>query len=124
MTLVGIGNSVPVCLQAAEELSGRGYDCQVIDLRTAAPLDRHGVADMAATTAGAVLVDEATGPCSLVRDLGFHLVSSGAVAPGRVRAVTGALCPVPASPILQRVVLPGCERVVAATVQLLEPALR
>lgn len=123
VTLVGIGNSVPVCLQAATDLAQRGYSCQVIDLRTASPLDREGVAAMASTTAGAVLVDEATAPCSLVRDLGFHLVSTGAVAPDRVRTVTAALCPVPASPILQDSVIPGPERVVAATVQMLEPAL-
>ncbi len=124
VTLVGIGNSVPVCLQAAALLAGRGYACQVIDLRTAAPLDRQGVAEMASVTAGAVLVDEAPAPCSLVRDLGFHLVSSGAMAPDRVRTVTAALCPVPASPILQDVVLPGPERVAATTIQMLEPALR
>jgi len=124
VTLAGIGNSVAVCLVAAAQLAERGYDAQVIDLRTAAPLDRRGVAEMASVTAGAVLVDEGPGPCSVVRDLGFHLVTSGAMAPERVRTVTAASCPVPASPILQRVVLPGAERVVAATVDLLEPALR
>lgn len=124
VTLVGIGNSVAVCLQAAAELAKRGYACQVIDLRTAAPLDRRGVAEMATATAGVVLVDEAPGPCSVVRDLGFHLVSSGAVAPDRVRAVTAAACPVPASPILQRAVLPGPEEVAATAVRMLEPVLR
>lgn len=124
VTLAGIGNSVAVCLQAAAELAERGYACQVVDLRTAAPLDRQGVAEMASSTAGVLLVDEAPGPCSVVRDLGFHLVSSGAMAPDRVRTLTAALCPVPASPILQRAVLPGPERVVAATIHLLEPALR
>lgn len=123
VTLVGIGNSMPACLGAATLLAGRGYSCQVIDLRTAAPLDRQGVAEMASTTAGVVLVDEAPGHCSLVRDLGFHLVSSGAMAPDRVRAVSAAPCPVPASPILQDVVLPSQARVAAATVQMLEPAL-
>jgi acetoin:2,6-dichlorophenolindophenol oxidoreductase subunit beta len=124
VTLVGIGNSVPLCLDAAKELGARGYGCQVIDLRTAAPLDREGVARMASTTSGTVLVDEAPGPCSLVRDLGFHLVSSGAVAPDRIRTVTGALCPVPASPILQNVLLPDATRVVTAACDLLEPAGR
>lgn len=124
VTLVGIGNSVPVCTQAADRLAERGYSCQVIDLRTAAPLDRAGVAEMASATSGVILVDEAPAPCSTVRDLGFHLVTSGAVAPDRVRTVTAALCPVPSSPILQDVVLPGPERVVDAAARLLEPALR
>lgn len=124
VTLVGIGNSVPFCLQAAEELAERGYDCQVIDLRTAAPLDRQGVANMASATAGVVLVDEAPAPCSVVRDLGYYLISSGAMAPDRVRTVTGASCPLPASPVLQRVVVPGPCQVVTATAELLEPALR
>jgi pyruvate/2-oxoglutarate/acetoin dehydrogenase E1 component len=121
VTLVGIGNTVPVCLAAAGHLAEQGIAAQVVDLRTAAPLDREGVAGLASTTSGVVLVDEAIGPCSLVRDLGFHLVTSGAMDPHRVRAVSGAPCPVPASPVLQRVTLPGPNRVVAAVRELLDP---
>jgi pyruvate/2-oxoglutarate/acetoin dehydrogenase E1 component len=121
LTLVGIGNTVATCLRAADDLAVLGYDCQVIDLRTAAPLDRDGVAEAARPTGGAVLVDEAPGPCSLVRDLGFHLVTSLAVPADRIRTITGALCPVPASPILQRAVLPGPHRVVRAAQSLLAP---
>nr|WP_157527067.1 transketolase C-terminal domain-containing protein [Kibdelosporangium sp. MJ126-NF4]CEL12850.1 Pyruvate dehydrogenase E1 component beta subunit [Kibdelosporangium sp. MJ126-NF4]CTQ98536.1 Pyruvate dehydrogenase E1 component beta subunit (EC 1.2.4.1) [Kibdelosporangium sp. MJ126-NF4] len=124
VTLVGIGNTVPICLEAADALAERGYSCQVVDLRTAAPLDRAGVAAMASTTAGAVLVDETIGACSLVRDLGFHLATSGAVPPERIRTVLSAPTPVPASAVLQEVTLPGKDDVVAATVDLLEPALR
>jgi pyruvate/2-oxoglutarate/acetoin dehydrogenase E1 component len=123
VTLVGIGNSVAVCLRAADELAERGYGCQVIDLRTAAPLDREGVAELSAGTGGVVLVDEAPAPCSLVRDLGYHLITSGAVAPDRVRTVSGALCPMPASPTLQRALIPDPDRVVDTALALLAPAL-
>lgn len=120
VTLVGIGNTVAMCLRAADVLAARDVSCQVVDLRTAAPLDRDGVAALASRTGGAVLVDEAPVPCSLMRDLGFHLICSGSVPPDRVRTVAGALCPMPASPILQRALLPDEESVARAAMAVAE----
>lgn len=122
VTLVGIGNTVATCLRAADELAGRGCDAQVIDLRTAAPLDCRGVAAMA--TSNVVLVDETPARCSVVSDLGFYLVGTGAVERDRIAAVTAAACPLPASPVLQQAVLPGPERVAAAATRLLDSGRR
>lgn len=120
LTLVGIGNTVALCLRAADQLAGLRYRCQVVDLRTAAPLDRDGVAEMARHTGAAVLVDEASRPCSLVGDLGFHLVASGAVPADRIYAITGASCPMPASPTLQAALLPRVADVVRAAAAVLD----
>lgn len=119
LTFAGIGNTVVTCLQAADELAAFGVECQVVDLRTAAPLDREGVARAGRSTSGIVLVDEAPGPCSLMRDLGFHLITVGGIPADRVRTVSGALCPAPASPTLQRIVRPGTDDVVQAARSLL-----
>lgn len=124
LTLVGIGSTVATCLRAADELAGQGFQCQVIDPRTAAPLDRDGVAGLARSTRGTIIVDEAPAPCSLVHDLGFHLLKRGAVAADRIRTVTGAPCPVPASPTLQRAILPGPWDVIQAALALLRPGHR
>ena len=118
ISLVGIGNTVIDCLEAAERLGERGISAEVIDLRTAAPLDRGGVARMVSSTGAAVLVDETIGPCSLVRDLGFHLASVGAVDPDRIRVVERAGCQVPASPRLQEIVLPQPADIVSAAEEL------
>lgn len=119
VTLVGIGNTVIDCLEAADHLAQRGIAAKVVDLRTAAPLDQEGVTRMVADTDATILVDEAIGACSVMRDLGLHLVLRDAVAPTRLRIVSGAPCPVPASPTLQDVVLPRPSDVVAAAVDVL-----
>lgn len=117
VSLIGIGNTVIDCLDAAEMLNEHGVSARVIDLRTAAPLDRVGVARMVQGTGGAVLVDETVGACSLVRDLGFHLLSSGAFAAGRVRVLESRDFPVPASPTLQTAVLPTLASIVEAAME-------
>jgi pyruvate/2-oxoglutarate/acetoin dehydrogenase E1 component len=118
VTLVGIGNTVLDCLTAAEQLADRGISAQVVDLRTAAPLDSDGVAQMVGRTGAVVLVDETIGPCSLVRDLAYQLMATGAVEARNVRVIERANCPVPASPRLQEVVLPGPARIVSAASEL------
>jgi pyruvate/2-oxoglutarate/acetoin dehydrogenase E1 component len=120
VTLVGIGNTVTDCLTAADQLAQRGISAQVVDLRTAAPLDRDGVALLASTTRAAVLVDEAIGACSLMNDLGLHLLTSGAVEPVGLRVVASDPCPIPASPTLQAVVLPSAADVAEAAADALD----
>jgi len=118
-TLVGIGNTVATCLRAADALDRDGVECQVLDLRTAAPLDRDGVATLASGAGPVVLVDEAPAACSVMADLGLHLVACGAVEPGRVSMVSGAPVPAPVAPSLLAPLLPSIEGVAAAVRALL-----
>jgi pyruvate/2-oxoglutarate/acetoin dehydrogenase E1 component len=114
VTLVGIGNTVIECLEAAEQLEQRGISAQVVDLRTAAPLDRSGVAELVSATRAAVLVDEAVGAGSVMNDLGLHLLTAEVLAPRGLRVVASHPCPIPASPTLQQEVLPTTSDVVNA----------
>ena len=117
VSLIGIGNTVIDCLSAAELLQAQGINARVIDLRTAAPLDRAGVANLVRGTGGAVLVDETIATSSIVRDLGFHLLSNGVLQPGRVRTLTSRDVPIPASPTLQEAVLPTVASIVETTLE-------
>lgn len=119
VTLVGIGNTVAVCMRAAETLHRQGVSAQVVDLRTAAPLDRDGTAELVQTAGPAVLVDEAPPDCSLLNDLGLHLVRCGAVEPDRLRLLTGSAVPAPVSPQLLAPLLPAVPDVVDAALALL-----
>jgi pyruvate/2-oxoglutarate/acetoin dehydrogenase E1 component len=123
LALVGIGNTVATCLAAREKLLGFGYECQVVDLRTAAPLDRAGVAALARESAAALLVDETPPACSLVADLAFHLVRSGTLAPEEIDVLTASDSPIPVSPRGQAEVLPGVTDVVTAALRLLRRPL-
>jgi pyruvate/2-oxoglutarate/acetoin dehydrogenase E1 component len=118
LTLVGIGNTVALCLRAAARLAGDGLDCQVVDLRTAAPLDRDGVAGMVAGAGPVLLVDEAPPAASTMADLGLHLVRCGAVTPGDIDVLAGAPVPAPVSPALLASLLPDEDRVCAAAARL------
>lgn len=119
LALVGIGNTVATCLAARRELLTNGYTCQVVDLRTAAPLDRAGVAALARQSAAALLVDETPPSCSLVADLAFHLVRTGTLPADRIDVLTASDSPMPVSASGRQDVLPGVDKVVTAALRLL-----
>ncbi|HEX5405529.1 MAG TPA: transketolase C-terminal domain-containing protein, partial [Pseudonocardiaceae bacterium] len=108
------GNTVRTVLDAAGLLAARGRAAQVVDLRTAAPLDHDLLAELAAHTGAVVLVDEAPPDCSLMHDAAYRLLAAGAVAPDRLRVLAGAACPAPVSPALQSVLTPTVDNVVDA----------
>lgn len=58
LTLVGWGNTVALCEQAAETLAGAGVSAEVIDLRWLAPWDRAAVLRSAARTRRLLVVHE------------------------------------------------------------------
>ncbi|WDZ83219.1 alpha-ketoacid dehydrogenase subunit beta [Micromonospora cathayae] len=121
LTLVGIGNTVALCLRAARRLADHGLRCQVVDLRTAAPLDRDGTAGLVAGNGPVVLVDEEPRTASLLADLGLHLVQVGAVEPDRLAVVCGAPVPAPVSPALLAPLLPTVDDVTATALALTRP---
>lgn len=59
VTVVTYSGMVKPCLEAAERLAEDGIECEVIDLRCLAPLDREGVCDSVKKTGRAVVAHEA-----------------------------------------------------------------
>jgi len=59
VTLVALGNMVPVALRAAAILEKEGVDVEVVDPRTLAPLDRKTICDSAFKTRRLVVADPA-----------------------------------------------------------------
>ena len=59
VTLVSYGATVPVCLQAAEQLAAEGVAAEVIDLRSIQPWDKATVLESLSRTHRAVVVHEA-----------------------------------------------------------------
>ncbi len=59
VTVVTYGSCVPICLEAAEILSEMGIECEVIDVQTLLPFDRHHrIVESLKKTSYLVLVDE------------------------------------------------------------------
>ncbi|MFF0722742.1 alpha-ketoacid dehydrogenase subunit beta [Verrucosispora sp. NA02020] len=114
LTLVGIGNTVIESLLAARRLAEHGVQARVVDLRTAAPLDRDGVAAMVVPDRPVILVDEQPRAGSVLTDLAYHLVRTGAARPEHVELLTGVPVPAPVSPALLDGLLPDADRIVRA----------
>jgi pyruvate/2-oxoglutarate/acetoin dehydrogenase E1 component len=107
LTIVSVGKGVPDALAAAEELSSRGVDAEVIDLRTLRPLDVDAVVESVARTNRLLAVEE--GP----RLGGWAAGLLGAVAERALHDLDDAWIvatdetPIPYSPTLEDAFIPS-----------------
>jgi len=121
LSIITFGAMVHTAVDAAGKLAAEGVEAEILDLRSLAPLDREAVLTTVAKTSRALLLHEAT----LTGGIGGELaaiISEEAFeyldAP--VMRVASADSPVPYSPPLEAVFLPGVDRVVTAAKKLVE----
>jgi pyruvate dehydrogenase E1 component beta subunit len=114
-TIVAIGRMVGEAQRAAEELAGRGIECEIIDPRTVSPLDIQTVYDSVGDTGHLVVADEANPRCGTASDIAA-LVAENAFSAlrGPVQMVTAPHCPTPFSPALEDSYPPTADDIVAA----------
>jgi pyruvate dehydrogenase E1 component beta subunit len=113
VTLVGVGKTVHVALEAARALEAEGTSAEVVDLRSLQPLDEDAILASLAKTGRLVVVDEATPRCGIASDVAALCVDRGfdsLNAP--VKKVTAPHTPVPFSPALEDLFVPSAARVV------------
>ncbi len=115
LTIVTLGRMVHMAAAAADTLAEEGIDCEVIDLRTTAPLDEETVLESVENTGRLVVVDEASPRCNMAADIS-SLVAEKAFANLRapIRKVTPPHTPVPFSDDLEDLYIPNAERIAAA----------
>jgi pyruvate dehydrogenase E1 component beta subunit len=115
VTLVCWGGTVPRADAAAERLAEEGVDTEVLDLRTLSPLDHDRLLSSVAGTGRLVVVQDATGPCSVGAEV-VRLVTTAGFASLRAAPVVVAppFAPVPFPPALTRAYFPRTEDVVTA----------
>jgi pyruvate/2-oxoglutarate/acetoin dehydrogenase E1 component len=112
VTLVSISKGVRDCLRAADELSERGVDAEVVDMRSLRPLDTGTILGSVAKTNRVVIVEE--GP--LIGGWGANLL--GIVATEGLHDLDDAWAiacpetPIPYSPSLEDAFLPAEDRIV------------
>lgn len=120
VTLVTYGGSLPKTLDAANELSLAGIDCEVIDLRVLRPLDDDTILESVRKTHRAVVVDEAWRTGSLAAEVMARIMEGAFYdldAP--VARVCSAEVPMPYAKHLEQAALPQTAKIVAAVRSLL-----
>jgi pyruvate/2-oxoglutarate/acetoin dehydrogenase E1 component len=117
MSVIAYGSSVPLALQAAEELD---EDIEVLDLRSLSPLDDDAILASAEKTGKVLIAHEATRACGVGAEVA-SLISERAFehldAP--VRRLTAPDVPIPFSPPLEAAVLPQLDDMKEACRELL-----
>jgi 2-oxoisovalerate dehydrogenase E1 component len=119
-TVVAMGLMLHRVLAVAAELAGDGTSIEVIDPRTASPLDVPTILSSVAKTGRLLIVDEAYGPCSMAAEIAAQVADAGfndLDAP--IKRLNGAFTPTPYSPPLEKVVVPQLEDIRAAIQDLL-----
>ena len=115
VTLITYGGCLPKALDAANELSLAGIDCEVIDLRVLRPLDTDTIVESIRKTHRAVVVDEAWRTGSLAGEISAQIVENAFFdldAP--IARVCSAEVPMPYAKHLEQAALPQPDKIVAA----------
>ncbi|WP_127717248.1 thiamine pyrophosphate-dependent enzyme [Halobacteriovorax sp. HLS] len=112
LTIVTYGNTVHHCLEAAQTLTSEGYDVEVIDLRSIAPLDEETILNSVKKTNRCVVVheDKVFGGfggeiVAMINEKGFEDLDAP------VKRIGSTFTPVGFNRILEKAVLPNVDRV-------------
>lgn len=112
LTMISHSRMVHLCQQAAEELSKKGIEAEVIDLRTIKPLDLATILESVRKTHRALVVEEghlfsgiASEVTTLIQQHAFDDLD------GPVRRVCQRETPMPYSKVLEKQTIPTVERI-------------
>jgi pyruvate dehydrogenase E1 component beta subunit len=115
VTIITMGRMVNFSNQVADKLAKEKIGVTVVDLRTTSPLDTETVLETASETGRVVVVDEAHPRCNMAADISALICQEAfddLKAP--IKMVTAPHCPVPFSPALEDLYVPGPAKIEAA----------
>jgi len=115
VTIIAMGRMVNFCNQVADSLKKEKIGVTVVDLRTTSPLDTETILETASETGRVVVVDEAHPRCNMATDISALICQEAfddLKAP--IKMVTAPHCPVPFSPALEDIYIPGPPKIEAA----------
>lgn len=116
-TVAAVGFQVSMAVEAAELLADRDISIEVIDLRTLEPLDIATVVASVQKTGHLVECDEDFIRCGIGAELGFQVQELAFDALRAPVARIAPRVPAPASPVLNREVMPSAQRIVEAVLK-------
>jgi len=115
VTLITYGGTLPMVMDAAEQLAAEGIAAEVLDLRTLRPLDDETIIASVSRTHRAVVIDEGWRSGSISAEISSRISEQAFYdldAP--VGRVCSAEVPIPFARDLELAALPSVERVVTA----------
>jgi len=118
--VVTYSGMVGPCLEAAKKLAADGIECEVLDLRTLAPLDREGICACVRKTGRLVLAHEGVKTCGVGAEIAQTAIEGAfdyLQAP--IVRVTSEDLPIPPG-TLQDLVFPNADKVAAAIRKVME----
>lgn len=119
VTIVSYSRMAQACCDAVDQLAAEGISCDLIDLRTIAPLDVTGILESVARTSRLVIVHEATRDFGVGAEIAARMADEGLLlldAP--VRRIAAQYVPAPYSPSLEAEWMPSTAQVVDAAREL------
>lgn len=115
VTIVAYARMTILALQAAEELAKEGISCEVVDLRSLAPLDSETILGSVRKTGRAVVVEECWRTCGLGAEIASRIFEGCFdVLQAPVKRVSGLDVPMPYSRKIEKLCIPQVESIVAA----------
>lgn len=121
VTIVAYARMTVLALQAAAELEKEGISCEVVDLRSLAPLDSGTIISSVQKTGRAVVVEECWRTCGLGAEIASRIFEGcfdTLLAP--VRRVSGLDVPMPYSRKIEKLCIPQVENIVQAVRDVLQ----
>ncbi|WP_339995739.1 alpha-ketoacid dehydrogenase subunit beta [Priestia aryabhattai] len=120
LTIVAIGKQVNTTLTAAEQLSHKGIDVEVVDPRSLSPFDEETILSSVEKTNRLIVIDEANPRCSIATDIAALVADKGFdMLDAPIKRITAPHTPVPFSPPLEDIYLPTPQKVIEVVSELL-----
>ncbi|MDC7770683.1 alpha-ketoacid dehydrogenase subunit beta [Priestia megaterium] len=120
LTIVAIGKQVNTALTAADQLSHKGIDVEVVDPRSLSPFDEETILSSVEKTNRLIVMDEANPRCSIATDIAALVADKGFdMLDAPVKRITAPHTPVPFSPPLEDIYLPTPQKVIEVVSELL-----
>jgi pyruvate/2-oxoglutarate/acetoin dehydrogenase E1 component len=117
VTIVTHSYMTRIAMEAAERLASENVSCEVVDLRTLAPLDTRTVCESVARTGALLTLEEGQTTCGVGAEVAFRVREQlGEIRVARVGALAA---PASSNPVLEAACLPDAERVAQAARRLL-----
>lgn len=120
ITLISYSYMVHHCLAVANALEKQGISACVLDLRTLSPLDDDAIAAAVAATGKVIVVEEGTRTCGVCSEVIARIIENNFFdlesPPVRISMPDA---PIPCSPMLESVMIPGQGVIMSAVANLL-----
>ncbi|GAB6968723.1 alpha-ketoacid dehydrogenase subunit beta [Komagataeibacter kakiaceti JCM 25156] len=118
LTLVTHGYMTRVALQAAQSLESEGISCEVVDLRSLAPLDIQTVTASVSRTGRLLTLEEGQSICGVGTEVACQIFER--IGPRPWKRLGALRAPVSSNPVLEAACIPDATRVAAMARAVLE----